>query len=111
MQTVIMGAEALAAARSDLVVAGGMESMTNAPTCSRSTARARASGTTPPTTTCALDGLEDAYQQGAAMGSFAQCTADEYQLSRQDMDDYAIESLARANAAIAGRRSPTRSPR
>jgi acetyl-CoA C-acetyltransferase len=47
-----------------------------------------------------LDGLEDAYEEGRAMGSFAQCTADEYQLTRQQMDDYAIESLRRAKAAI-----------
>ena len=47
-----------------------------------------------------LDGLEDAYEEGRAMGSFAQCTADEYQLTREEMDDYAIESLRRAKAAI-----------
>src|SRR6476661_6478890 len=47
-----------------------------------------------------LDGLEDAYEEGRAMGSFAQCTADEYQLTRQQMDDYAIESLRRAKDAI-----------
>ena len=47
-----------------------------------------------------LDGLEDAYEEGRAMGSFAQCTADEYQLTREEMDDYAIESLSRAKAAI-----------
>ena len=47
-----------------------------------------------------LDGLEDAYEAGRAMGSFAQCTADEYQLTREEMDDYAIESLRRAKAAI-----------
>jgi acetyl-CoA C-acetyltransferase len=47
-----------------------------------------------------LDGLEDAYDEGRAMGSFAQCTADEYQLTREQMDDYAIESLRRAKEAI-----------
>jgi acetyl-CoA C-acetyltransferase len=47
-----------------------------------------------------LDGLEDAYEEGRAMGSFAQCTADEYQLTREQMDDYAIESLRRAKEAI-----------
>jgi acetyl-CoA C-acetyltransferase len=48
-----------------------------------------------------LDGLEDAYEAGSAMGSFAQDTADEYQLTRADMDDFSIASLARANSAIA----------
>ena len=47
-----------------------------------------------------LDGLEDAYEEGRAMGTFAQDTANEYQMTREDMDDYSIESLARANAAI-----------
>jgi acetyl-CoA C-acetyltransferase len=49
-----------------------------------------------------LDGLEDAYEAGKAMGAFAQCTADEYQLTRAEMDAYSIESLARANSAIQG---------
>ena len=48
-----------------------------------------------------LDGLEDAYDAGRAMGTFAQDTADEYQLTREDMDGYSIESLRRANEAIA----------
>ena len=47
-----------------------------------------------------LDGLEDAYEEGRAMGTFAQDTADEYQMTREEMDDYSIESLRRANAAI-----------
>jgi acetyl-CoA C-acetyltransferase len=102
MQTVIMGAEALATGAVDFVVAGGMESMTNAPYLLKKHRSGARFGHDTAYDHMALDGLEDAYQQGAAMGSFAQCTADEYQLSRQDMDDYAIESLARANAAIQG---------
>jgi acetyl-CoA C-acetyltransferase len=47
-----------------------------------------------------LDGLEDAYEEGRAMGTFAQETANEYQMTREEMDDYSIESLRRANAAI-----------
>ena len=47
-----------------------------------------------------LDGLEDAYEEGRAMGTFAQDTANEYQLTREEMDNYSIESLRRANAAI-----------
>jgi acetyl-CoA C-acetyltransferase len=49
-----------------------------------------------------LDGLEDAYEVGRPMGAFAQCTANDYQLTRQAQDDYAIESLRRAQAAISG---------
>src|SRR3546814_15559940 len=48
-----------------------------------------------------LDGLEDADEAGGAMGTFAEETADAYQLSRQAQDDYSIESLKRAQAAIA----------
>jgi len=47
-----------------------------------------------------LDGLEDAYEAGRAMGTFAQVTADEYQLTREEMDNFSIESLSRAKAAI-----------
>jgi acetyl-CoA C-acetyltransferase len=47
-----------------------------------------------------LDGLEDAYEEGRAMGTFAQDTANDYQMTREEMDDYSIESLRRANAAI-----------
>lgn len=100
MQTVIMGAEALAAGSVDLVVAGGMESMTNAPYLLKKHRSGARFGHDTAYDHMALDGLEDAYEEGRAMGTFAQCTADDYQLTRQDMDDYAIESLARANAAI-----------
>jgi acetyl-CoA C-acetyltransferase len=102
MQTVIMGAEALAAGSIDIVVAGGMESMTNAPYISKKHRGGARAGHDTLYDHMFLDGLEDAYEEGRAMGSFAQCTADEYQLTRQDQDAYAIESLRRAQAAIAG---------
>src|SRR5687768_17814189 len=47
-----------------------------------------------------LDGLEDAYDAGRAMGTFAEDAAREYQFTREAQDEYAIESLSRANAAI-----------
>jgi acetyl-CoA C-acetyltransferase len=100
MQTVIMGSEALAAGSVDFVVAGGMESMTNAPYLLKKHRSGARIGHDTAYDHMFLDGLEDAYEAGKAMGSFAQCTADEYQLTRQDMDGYAIESLARANNAI-----------
>ncbi|WDA40762.1 acetyl-CoA C-acyltransferase [Erythrobacter sp. BLCC-B19] len=101
MQTVIMGAEALASGSVDVVVAGGMESMTNAPylmTKHRSGARM---GHDTAYDHMFLDGLEDAYEPGRAMGTFAQDTANAYQMTREEMDAYTIESLARANKAIA----------
>jgi acetyl-CoA C-acetyltransferase len=101
MQTVIMGAEALAAGSIDLVIAGGMESMTNAPYLSKKHRGGARAGHDTLYDHMFLDGLEDAYEEGRSMGSFAQCTADEYQLTRQDQDAYTIESLRRAQAAIA----------
>jgi len=100
MQTMIMGSEALAAGAVDLVVAGGMESMTNAPYLLKKHRSGARIGHDTAYDHMFLDGLEDAYEAGKAMGAFAQVTADEYQLTRQDMDDYSIESLARANNAV-----------
>jgi acetyl-CoA C-acetyltransferase len=102
MQTMIMGSEALAAGSADFVVAGGMESMTNAPYLLKKHRSGARIGHDTAYDHMFLDGLEDAYEEGKAMGAFAQCTADEYQLTRQDMDEYSIESLARANNAIKG---------
>ncbi len=100
MQTVIMGAEALAAGNADYVVAGGMESMTNAPYVLKKHRSGARIGHDTAYDHMFLDGLEDAYEAGRAMGTFAQETADEYQLTRENMDEYSIESLRRANAAI-----------
>jgi acetyl-CoA C-acetyltransferase len=101
MQTVIMGAEALASGSVDVVVAGGMESMTNAPYLLKKHRSGARIGHDTAYDHMFLDGLEDAYEPGRAMGTFAQDTANEYQLTREEMDAYSIESLARANRAIA----------
>jgi len=100
MQTVIMGAEALASGTIDYVVAGGMESMTNAPYLLKKHRSGARLGHDTTYDHMFLDGLEDAYEEGRAMGTFAQDTANEYQMTREEMDDYSIESLRRANAAI-----------
>ena len=100
MQTVIMGGEALASGAADVIVAGGMESMTNAPYLLKKHRSGARIGHDMAYDHMFLDGLEDAYDAGRAMGTFAQDTANEYQLTRENMDDYAIESLRRANAAI-----------
>ena len=101
MQTVIMGAEALAAGSVDLIVAGGMESMTNAPYLLKKHRGGARIGHDTAYDHMFLDGLEDAYEAGRAMGTFAQDTADAYQLSRQAQDDYTLTSLSRAKGAIA----------
>ena len=100
MQTVIMGDEALIAGNADFIIAGGMESMTNAPYLLKKHRSGARIGHDTAYDHMFLDGLEDAYEEGRAMGSFAQCTADEYQLTREQMDDYAIESLRRAKDAV-----------
>jgi acetyl-CoA C-acetyltransferase len=99
MQAAIMGAEALAAGSVELLVAGGMESMTNAPylmTKHRGGARI---GHDRMYDSMYLDGLEDAYDPGKLMGSFAEDTARDYQFTREQQDDYAIASLTRAQQA------------
>jgi acetyl-CoA C-acetyltransferase len=101
MKATMMAAEAILAGTSDIVVAGGMESMTNAPyllTKHRSGARL---GHDSLKDSMFLDGLEDAYEPGRAMGSFAEETCRDYQFTREQQDDYALRSLTRAQAAIA----------
>jgi len=101
MQAVIMGAETLAAGSADVIVAGGMESMTNAPYLLKKHRAGARAGHDTAYDHMFLDGLEDAYQAGTSMGALAQAMADTYQLTREDQDAYAIESLRRANQAIA----------
>lgn len=100
MQTVIMATEAIAAGSVDTVVAGGMESMTNAPYLLKKHRSGARIGHDTAYDHMFLDGLEDAYEEGRAMGTFAQDMADKYQLTREAMDEFSIESLRRANSAI-----------
>ena len=102
MQAAIMGAEALAAGSIDMIVAGGMESMTNAPYLLPKMRSGARLGHTEAKDHMFLDGLEDAYEPGRAMGSFAEETVGEYQLTREAQDEYSIESLTRAKAAVEG---------
>jgi acetyl-CoA C-acetyltransferase len=99
MQAAILAADALAAGSVDLLIAGGMESMTNAPYLSRKHRAGARIGHDTLYDHMYLDGLEDAYEPGKLMGNFAEDTAAEYQFTRKAMDDYAIESLHRAQRA------------
>lgn len=99
MQAAIMAAEALAAGSADWIVAGGMESMTNAPYLSMRHRGGARIGHDVLKDHMYLDGLEDAYEPGRLMGSFAEETAAEYQFTRQAQDDFAIASLERAKKA------------
>ncbi|MFA5988527.1 MAG: acetyl-CoA C-acyltransferase [Sphingomonas sp.] len=99
MQAAIMGADALAAGSVDLLIAGGMESMTNAPYLSAKHRSGARIGHDRLIDHMYFDGLEDAYEPGKLMGNFAEETAAAYQFTRQAQDDYAIASLTRAQAA------------
>ena len=101
MQATFMAADALAAGAADIIVAGGMESMSNAPyLLAKHRAGARI-GHDVVKDSMYLDGLEDAYSPGKLMGAFAEDTAGIYQFTRAAQDAYAISSLERALAATA----------
>jgi acetyl-CoA C-acetyltransferase len=100
MQTAIMATEALAAGSADVIVAGGMESMTNAPFLMKKHRAGARMGHDMVYDSMMLDGLEDAYAPGTAMGVFAEQAVELYQLTREAQDAYAIESLNRANQAL-----------
>jgi acetyl-CoA C-acetyltransferase len=103
MQAAIMAHDALAAGTADVIVAGGMESMTGAPYLMLRHRGGARVGHDEIKDSMYLDGLEDAYT-GKLMGAFAEEAVQAYQITREAQDAYAIESLARANAAIAAGR-------
>ncbi|OWV75598.1 acetyl-CoA acetyltransferase [Rhizobium sp. R339] len=101
MKAIMMAHDLIAAGSASVAVAGGMESMTNAPYLLE---RARAGyrlGHGRVVDHMFLDGLEDAYDKGRLMGSFAEDCAEAYQFTREAQDNYAIASLTRAQKAIA----------
>jgi len=102
LQAAILAHDALAAGSADIIVAGGMESMTNAPYLLAKHRGGARIGHDRVMDSMYLDGLEDAYEPGRLMGSFAEETAAAYQFTRADMDAYAVESLRRARAAVEG---------
>lgn len=99
MKTTMLATDLIRAGSANVVVSGGMESMTGAPYLLANGRKGFRMGHGELKDTMFLDGLEDA-ETGAAMGSFAQATADAHQLSREAMDAYAIESVERARRAI-----------
>lgn len=100
MQAAIMACEALQSGAIDLAIAGGMESMTNAPYAMAKHRGGARLGHDRIIDTMMMDGLEDAYTPGKPMGTFAQEIADAYQFTREMQDAYAIRSLNRAMKAI-----------
>ena len=100
MKTVMMAHDAILAGAGDVVVAGGMESMTNAPHLLPSGRSGIKYGAGKVFDHMAIDGLEDAYEPGRAMGVFAEKCAREWQFSREEQDEYSMRSVTRAQAAI-----------
>ncbi len=99
MKAAMLATDLIRAGSARCVVAGGMESMSNAPYLLAKARRGQRMGHGAVVDAMFLDGLEDA-ATGGSMGSFAQATADEHQISREDMDAFAIDSLTRALAAM-----------
>lgn len=101
LQAVMMASDALAAGSADVIVAGGMESMTGAPYLMNKHRGGARIGHDVIIDSMMMDGLEDAYSPGKPMGAFAEDSARAYQFTREAQDAYAVESLSRAAAAIA----------
>lgn len=99
MKTVMLAFDGLHARVKDIVVAGGMESMTNAPYLLPKMRAGARLGHAEVKDHMFLDGLEDAYDKGRLMGTFAEDTAQHYQFTREAQDAFAIESLKRAKTA------------
>ncbi|RLA47677.1 MAG: acetyl-CoA C-acetyltransferase [Gammaproteobacteria bacterium] len=100
MKTVMMACDTLSAGQSDIVVAGGMESMSNAPYILNKARSGYRIGHGEMLDHMYIDGLQDAYT-GGLMGVFAEQCADKFEFTREEQDGYALESLRRANQAIA----------
>ncbi len=99
MRATMFGHDMLAAGTADVVVSGGLESMTNAPYLLPKARGGFRMGHGEVKDHMFLDGLEDAYDKGKLMGVFAENTAEKYQFSREDQDQFAIRSLERGKSA------------
>jgi len=100
MKAVMLAHDLIAAGSASVAVAGGMESMTNAPYLLDRARGGYRLGHGRVIDHMFLDGLEDAYDKGRLMGTFAEDCAEAYQFTRPAQDDYAVTSLTRARSAI-----------
>lgn len=99
MKSIMLAHDLIKAGSAEIVVAGGMESMTNAPHLLTKARGGYRFGHGELLDHMALDGLEDAYEKRTPMGVFAERTVEKYGFSRADQDNFAIESLKRAKQA------------
>jgi acetyl-CoA C-acetyltransferase len=100
MKAAMMSHDMIAAGTNGIMVAGGMESMSRAPYLLDKARAGYRMGHGQVKDHMFLDGLEDAYDKGTLMGVFAEATAQKYQFTREQQDEFAIASLTRARAAI-----------
>jgi acetyl-CoA C-acetyltransferase len=101
MKATMIANDLLLAGSADIVVSGGMESMSNAPYLLAKARGGYRVGHDRIFDHMMLDGLEDAYEAGRSMGDFGEAAAQAYQFTREDQDAYAVGTLTRARAAIA----------
>ena len=99
MKSIMFGHDSIKAKQNNIVVAGGLENMTNAPYLLSKARKGFRMGHANVKDHMFLDGLEDAYEEGKLMGSFAEDTAEHYQFTREQQDNFAITSLERAKKA------------
>ena len=99
MKAAMMAFDQIAAGGADVMIAGGMESMTNAPYLMPKMRSGARIGHAQVIDSMFLDGLEDAYDKGRLMGSFAEDCATTFQFTRSAQDEYALQSLSNALAA------------
>lgn len=100
MKATMLGHDIIGAGSAEIVVTGGMESMTNAPYLLQKARSGYRVGHDRIIDHMLMDGLEDAYEVGRSMGDFGEATAEAYQFTRADQDAYAIETLTRARKAV-----------
>ncbi|MGC2775544.1 MAG: acetyl-CoA C-acyltransferase [Bradyrhizobium sp.] len=100
MKATMLAHDIIQAGSADIVVSGGMESMSNAPYLLTKARGGYRAGHDRILDHMMLDGLEDAYETGRSMGDFGEATAEAYQFTRADQDAYAIETLTRARRAV-----------
>lgn len=102
MKATMLAHDIINAGSAEIVVSGGMESMTNAPYLLAKARGGYRVGHDRIIDHMLMDGLEDAYESGRSMGDFGEACAETYQFTRKDQDEYAMETLTRARKAVEG---------
>jgi acetyl-CoA C-acetyltransferase len=102
MKATMLAHDIINAGSAEIVLSGGMESMSNAPYLLAKARSGYRAGHDRIIDHMMMDGLEDAYETGRSMGDFGEATAEAYQFTRKDQDAYAMETLTRARKAVEG---------